>query len=225
MKDKMIQIKKPNRIDSSKISQGFKLTINDPTLKKYLEMTLSRFTTKCSLLVNQIDDMKREFITQIEGLNEFFPNTQSKIPLPIVSPVRKNRDKKTEHIQLLQEINNANIIFTDGISHNNKFYLNTNSNQYQYQNQSQNKPLVINKQQLRNEHKDLNDVPYSKTTKINPESFFEKKLSILIKDTNDEDMRLKINLSKDNNNNTINNRYRKNIPPKTRALMSLRNSE
>lgn len=206
MKDNLFRFKRQTRADAIKSNSNFKLTMNDPTLKKYLEITVSRFTTKCSLLVNQIDDMKREFIAQIDGLYEFFPIQTSKTPLPFVSPVIKNKEKRKGHNKMvyLNEVNNSLSMFTDPNTNNNLFKVNKNLNQID----------------MRKSDNYVN-ASYTKALKSNPEIFLGRKLSITIKDSNEEDIKLKINLSQDKKTSF----GMRNIPAKTKALICVSNSE
>ena len=44
-------------------------------IKQIIDITVTHFTVKCAYLCNQIEDMKKEFIEQLEFIsNKFIPN-------------------------------------------------------------------------------------------------------------------------------------------------------
>lgn len=88
MQESLIQVKRSKIIDMDK-NQNSKFKIIDSTFKKYIDITLCRFNSKCSMLINLIEEMKREFNAQIEGMKEFFPSSYHKVALPYVSSNKK----------------------------------------------------------------------------------------------------------------------------------------
>ena len=59
-------------------------------LKQYVDMTVTHFSIKCSLLCNEIEEMKREFITQLQGIVEGFQINDSFFPTVKGGGISKN---------------------------------------------------------------------------------------------------------------------------------------
>ena len=50
-------------------------------MKQYIDMTVTHFTCKCTLLCNEIEEMKKEFVNQLQGIVEGFQLNESSYPL------------------------------------------------------------------------------------------------------------------------------------------------
>ena len=50
-------------------------------LKQYIDMTVTHFTVKCTLLCNEIEEMKKEFVTQLQGIIEGFQLNEPSYPI------------------------------------------------------------------------------------------------------------------------------------------------
>ena len=59
-------------------------------LKQYVDMTVTHFSIKCSLLCNEIEEMKKEFITQLQGIVEGFQINDSFFPTVKGGGISKN---------------------------------------------------------------------------------------------------------------------------------------
>ena len=50
-------------------------------MKQYIDMTVTHFTCKCTLLCNEIEEMKKEFVNQLQGIVEGFQLNETSYPL------------------------------------------------------------------------------------------------------------------------------------------------
>ena len=50
-------------------------------MKQYIDMTVTHFTCKYTLLCNEIEEMKKEFVNQLQGIVEGFQLNESSYPL------------------------------------------------------------------------------------------------------------------------------------------------
>ena len=79
-RNELYQLSKSTNLNTSKNNQ----------LKQYIDMTITHFSIKCSLLSNEIEEMKREFITQLQGIVESFQFNDSSFPIIKGGGINKN---------------------------------------------------------------------------------------------------------------------------------------
>ena len=95
-------------------------------LKKFIDATVTQFSVKCAILVNQIESIKKEFIAQIEGIPIAFSNSDNKLQvhsLPLINSFDVHMDKK---LKLFDNFQNG--IEDKKHLHKMKNYTLTNSN-------------------------------------------------------------------------------------------------
>ncbi len=79
-RNELNQLSKSTNINTTKNNQ----------LKQYVDMTVTHFSIKCSILCNEIEEMKREFITQLQGIVEGFQLNESSFPIIKGGGINKN---------------------------------------------------------------------------------------------------------------------------------------
>ena len=111
------QISKSSNINVTKNSQ----------LKQYIDMTVTHFSVKCSLLCNEIEEMKREFITQLQGIIEGFSFNQPNYPI-----IKGGFNKNFNFGQNLKfnKLNLDNGYVSTNINENNKMIYTNNKDKY-----------------------------------------------------------------------------------------------
>lgn len=76
-------------------------------LKKFIDITVTQFSVKCAVLVNQIESIKKEFIAQIEGIPIAFFNSDSKAQinsLPLINSFDVHTSQKLKLYDNLQNV-------------------------------------------------------------------------------------------------------------------------
>lgn len=168
----------------------------EPKLRKYLEITMNRFEAKCSFLINQIQEMKVDFVSQLEGINALFSLKQKTI-----DPISRNHYSAKLIEGKISNYNERHYHYQKQI---NQQYLNTAPSS-----------SVANKEEKR---KTVNIAPiYQKDS--------DQKLSIQIIKTNEESMKLKIDFKDQNKINVNKTKIKDEVSDKIRALMLICNSE
>lgn len=192
-------IRNKNKKSSSKLIRGNLIKLsNEPRLNKYLEITMNRFTAKCSFLINQIQEMKSDFVSQLEGINALFSIKQKTI---------STKTKRQEiPISIFEEnINNANERQINVDKKGNQIYLNTEPSS-----------KIVNK-----EEENDNQISFNNLNKNDS----SQNLSIKIIQTNEESMKLKIDFKDKKKINVTKAKIKDNVNNKIKAVMLICNSE
>ena len=162
-------------------------------IKQIIDLTVTHFTIKCAFLCNQIEEMKREYIEQLQLINDKFINDKKFILIP----------NKKIGPKLSNEIIEYDDNLYNSFNHINK-KLNRNSqthNNFNLNNLNKNMSLTFienNKVQ-----KDLNDIPLKKSNKsiqsiINIDEMVKNSdnsnNNILIKNSSEKNTRVTIHL-------------------------------
>ena len=148
-------------------------------LKQYIDMTVTHFTVKCTLLCNEIEEMKKEFVTQLQGIIEGFQFNEPSYPL-IKGGFNKNlQNLNYNKINLDNGYVNTNLIDQYKSNSNSNF---NNSKEKYYLNNIDGMDLNYEKHK---KHAN-SDIENANTEKLNKDSSFVK---INVRDTNNKHRR------------------------------------
>ena len=122
---------------------------NKRELKQFIDMTVTHFTIKCAFLCNQIETMKKEFIEQLENLNNKFLSSEKRFYYS---------NKKTYPKLILDTFDNDNFNYS-----NNKNNCYNTTNNFTIENDKKNMSLTFI--ETNKTHKNLNEFSSKKSNK------------------------------------------------------------
>jgi len=122
---------------------------NKRELKQFIDMTVTHFTIKCAFLCNQIETMKKEFIEQLENLNNKFLSSEKRFYYS---------NKKTYPKLILDTFDNDNFNYF-----NNKNNCYNTTNNFTIENDKKNMSLTFI--ETNKTHKNLNEFSSKKSNK------------------------------------------------------------
>ena len=100
-------------------------------MKQYIDMTVTHFTCKCTLLCNEIEEMKKEFVNQLQGIVEGFQLNETSYPL--IKGYNKIFNQNLNYNKINLDNGYVSTNFIDQYKNNSnltlnkeKFYLNNN---------------------------------------------------------------------------------------------------
>ena len=169
-------------------------------LKQYIDMTVTHFTVKCTLLCNEIEEMKKEFVTQLQGIIEGFQFNEAPYPL-IKAGLNKH----------FQNLNYNKINFDNG-------YVNTNFIDQYKSNSNSNFNNSKEKYYLNNiDGMDLNYEKHKKHANSDIDNNINEKL-------NEDNSFVKINVKYSNNKHHRDNskNFKDKILPQIKSIQKIR---